>query len=238
VRVGADSYATRISSEAKYYKKPRSQMMEAIKKIIKLISIVIVPVGGLLFANQYYTLGQGLIEAALRTVAALVGMIPEGLVLLSSIALAVGVIRLARQKTLVQELYCIEQLARADILCLDKTGTITEGQMEVAEVVPLAAHQEGLVDSALCALVGALGAENPTMAAIALSYPAAHHWEAERVMPFSSERKWSGAVFAGQGAFAVGAPEVILQEGLARWQDRITAAAKEASGSCFWPRGI
>lgn len=211
-KVGADNYAARISKEAKYYKKPVSQMMDAIKLIIKTVGIAIVPVGGLLYYKQYLVLGQGASEAALRTVAALVGMIPEGLVLLTSMALAVGVVRLAKRKTLVQELYCIEQLARVDVLCLDKTGTITEGNMEVAEVITLAQEEESRIDTILCALVGALGEENPTMAAISQSYPAARHWQVERIMPFSSERKWSGAVFAAKGTFVVGAPEMILRE--------------------------
>lgn len=226
-RVGAENYAARISMEAKYYKKPQSQMMDAIRKIIKMVSIVIVPVGGLLFYNQFFALEQGLYEAALRTVAALVGMIPEGLVLLTSMTLAVGVVRLAKKRTLVQELYCIEQLARADVLCLDKTGTITEGNMEVVDVVPLQKEREGLIDGALCALVGVFNAKNPTMSAISQSYPATYHWKAERVMPFSPERKWSGALFAGQGAFIIGAPEVILQKKFSHIQEQASVVARE-----------
>ena len=138
VHVGHENYAAKISAEAKQHKKVNSEIMNSLNSIIKFVSCVIFPVGALLFARMFFS-GEGvaLDQAILSTVAALVGMIPEGLILLTSTVLAVAVVRLAKSKVLVQQLYCIETLARVDTLCLDKTGTITTGAMEVAAVVPV-----------------------------------------------------------------------------------------------------
>jgi len=133
-KVGENSYASKITSEVKKRKKVNSEIMKSLDKIIKYIAIVIVPIGIILFLKQMYVLNYGLKKSIVSTVAAVIGMIPEGLYLLTSIALAVSVIRLGKKKVLVQELHCIETLARVDIICLDKTGTITEGKMNVREV--------------------------------------------------------------------------------------------------------
>ena len=138
VHVGAENYAAKISAEAKQHKAVNSEIMNSLNRIIRFVSFVIFPLGALLFARQHFLGGVETNGAILSTVSALVGMIPEGLILLTSTVLAVAVVRLAKSKVLVQQLYCIETLARVDTLCLDKTGTITTGAMEAAAVVPVA----------------------------------------------------------------------------------------------------
>ena len=143
--VGKDNYAATIMKDAKTFKKHKSQLRDSINFIIKTIGIIIIPVGILLFSKQFFLTESTLPQAIVSTVAALLGMIPEGLVLLTSVALAVGSINLAKRKTLVQELYCIETLARVDTLCLDKTGTITEGNMQVERIQALNADEKEIL---------------------------------------------------------------------------------------------
>ena len=133
--VGKDNYTAKIGSDTKYIKPISSEIMQSLNRIIETISFLIVPVGILLFSRQLYLEGNNLTQAVVNTVAALIGMIPEGLVLLTSTVLAVSVIRLSQRKVLVQDLYCIETLARVDTLCIDKTGTITTGEMEVVDTI-------------------------------------------------------------------------------------------------------
>ena len=142
----------------------------------------------------------------------MIGMIPEGLILLTSVVFAVSVIRLSKYKTLVQDLYCTESLARVDVLCLDKTGTITEGTMQVDEIIPLEGCTEAEMAEALTALVGALSDDNPTYNAVKAQFSGETLWRAGAVVPFSSARKWSGAVFEGRGTYVMGAGEFILHE--------------------------
>lgn len=208
--VGAESYAARITVDAKKHKKPNSELMNALNKIIRAVGIGIVPVGLLLFLKQWLLLRLPLQEAVPSTVAALIGMIPEGLVLLTSVAMAIGVIRLGRYKTLVQELYCIETLARVDVLCLDKTGTITEGDMLVKDVVLL--KPDAPATEALGALAASLQDDNATFRAICEAFDANRDWICTGTVPFSSQRKWSGADFETYGSFVMGAPEFILRE--------------------------
>ncbi len=210
--VGADNYAAQITSKAKYLKKPNSEIMEWINKIIKWISFIIIPVGLMLFAKQYFISGVELGQAVISTVAALIGMIPEGLVLLTSVVLAISVLRLARRKTLVQELYSIETLARVDTLCLDKTGTITEGTMQVDAIVPLCPITQRQTEDAITALVDTLNDENPTSAALRQIGGNPPQWQCTGTVAFSSARKWSGASFEGVGSFLLGAGEFILKD--------------------------
>ena len=226
-QVGKNSYAARISAEAKYYKKPVSQMMRAIGKIIKTISIIIVPIGAVLFYNQYIVQKQPINGALLRTVAALVGMIPEGLVLLTSMAFALSVIRLTKRRALVQELYCIEQLARIDVLCLDKTGTITQGDMEVVDTGLLTDISQKETADILCALARAIGPENPTMEAITQKYADESDWQVQAVTPFSSERKWGSVQFWDRGIYVLGAPEFVWKKGDPAGQESMQQAAEE-----------
>ena len=148
IRVGSDNYASRITSEAKEYRRHNSDLRNSLNVILKFISIIIVPIGALLFYKQYWLGGETLRNSVVSTVAGVLGMIPEGLILLTSVTLTIGAMKLALRKTLVQELYCIETLAKVDVLCLDKTGTITEGSMKVEEIVPLCNTVEPGIDDA------------------------------------------------------------------------------------------
>lgn len=230
VHVGGENYAAKISAEAKQHKKVNSEIMNSLNGIIKFVSFVIFPVGALLFARQFFS-GEGveLNNAILSTVAALVGMIPEGLILLTSTVLAVAVIRLARAKVLVQQLYCIETLARVDTLCLDKTGTITTGAMEVASVEPLPGADGGELHRALASLAAADEDPNETAQAIAAHCAAAglEPLPASRVVPFSSDKKWSGAAFEGC-AYVMGAGKFVLGDAFAAVEERAAALSATA----------
>lgn len=208
VAVGADAYANKIAAGATKPKKRRSEMMDAINKIISAISVCILPFALVLFSKALFVAGQDLQYSVTSTAAAIIGMIPEGLVLLTSIALALSSIRLARKNTLCQDLYCVENLARVDVLCLDKTGTITTGNMQVIEVVRL--DKSFSADAALAAMAGALGAENQTMAAIARKFPHSGNVHCVKVEPFSSARKRSAAQFDEYGTLVLGAPSFVL----------------------------
>lgn len=210
--VGADNYANQITNSAKYVKRPNSEIMFWINRIIKWLGIALLPIGILLFCKQYFLTDSGLQDTVVSVVAALVGMIPEGLVLLTSVVLAVSVIRLSSHKTLVQELFCIETLARVDTLCLDKTGTITEGSMQVDELLPLAGTETRYAEDALASLASSLTDSNPTFLAIQAHFSKAPGWHCVETRPFSSARKWSGASFADMGTFVMGAAEFILKE--------------------------
>lgn len=205
--LGADSFAGRMTNGAKYLKKPQSKMMDSINLILKIIGVCIIPIMGILLYNSIYVTGQSFDRAVTSTVAAIIGMIPEGLVLLSSVVLAVSTIRLAQKQTLVQDMYCIETLARVDVLCLDKTGTITEGIMAVDDVKLLT---DKAADEALTALMNALDDRNPTFNALKQRWNGESNWKAEQVLPFSSARKWSGAYFGQKGSYILGAAEFIL----------------------------
>ncbi|MCI8372308.1 MAG: HAD-IC family P-type ATPase [Lachnospiraceae bacterium] len=205
-KVGEESYVNQIASSAKYMKKVNSEIKSSVMKIIKMVSIAIFPTAILLFLNQMTLNGASLQNAVVNTVAALLGMIPEGLVLLTSVVMAVSVVRLARKKTLVQQMYCVETLARVDVFCLDKTGTLTEGTMRLVESEALSELE---FDEALAELMGAMKEGNATFEAINQCYHK-EEWTVKEVIPFSSERKWSGAVFENQGIYVLGAPEFVL----------------------------
>lgn len=204
--VGEQNYATSILKDAKQLKKHKSELRDSINFIIKYIGIAIIPIGILLFLKQYYLLEYGFADAIIPTVSALIGMIPEGLVLLSSIALALGSIHLAKQHTLVRELYCIETLARVDTLCLDKTGTITKGAMQVETIVQF---NESDVEAILARMLAVLEDDNSTAQAIRCYIePAQEIPTALAAIPFSSERKYSAVSFE-DGTYAMGAYEYI-----------------------------
>ena len=226
--VGSENYASKISAQAKYIKKVNSEILYTLNKIIKVLTFIILPLALLMFWRQYSlpptepgltgvsvlgVIDAHLIQAVVSTVAAVTGMIPEGLILLTSTVLAVSVIRLSQHKVLVQELYCIETLARVDVLCLDKTGTITEGCMEVADYVPFGdkAEKETIAD-VLCGLVNALDDTNATFMALKEKFGGSSAMQSDRAVPFASEKKWSGAHFVNQGSYIMGAAEFILGE--------------------------
>lgn len=209
IHVGAENYTAKISAEAKYIKKVNSEIMNFINKIIKYISIAIVPIGILLFFSQ---IDNGTFrDTTIHVVAALIGMIPEGLVLLTSTVLAISVIRLSKYNVLVQELYCIETLARVDTICLDKTGTITKGEMEVSKLVPLNGNSMSDITDALGLMSYHMDSDNQTMEAISKKYARRNDYKVLEIVPFSSQSKWSGISFEGV-SYVLGAPEILLND--------------------------
>ena len=287
IHVGSDNYASRITSEAKEFKRHNSELRNSLNAILKVISIIIVPLGAMLFYKQYYFVGDSIRDSVVNMVAAVLGMIPEGLVLLTSVALTLGALKLAQKKTLVQELYCIETLARVDTLCLDKTGTITEGTMCVESVESYPPVYDEISDetsgnktapgewnnngtkssdltegsaateaSAVSAaeaiakedgssilllqeesetgakkhrqedtakireiehimgnLLSVLKDQNATADALRARFKVAQDMELDHVIPFSSDRKYSGAAFKDAGTYLMGAAQFIFSEG-------------------------
>lgn len=259
VHVGADNYSAKLTKEAKTFKIHESELRNVINLILKIISIIIVPLGAAVFYKQFVIVGNSFRDAVVNSVASILGMIPEGLVLLTSVALTVGTIRLAQRKVLVQELFCIETLAHVDVLCLDKTGTITSGDMSVEKVLPLSAgstmtvsegkwqsptlsvpdvkdmvpppHPEVVPDEeeedgffeadqltpelsdALGNLMRVSTDSNATAEALRAFAPARDNWQAESVIAFSSDRKYSGASFKNKGTYLIGAAQFLFPHG-------------------------
>jgi len=224
-KVGSETYAARLSKMAKYFKKPNSEIMTTLKKIIKIVSIIIIPVSAVVFYNQYNNLQNTLDEALVQTVAAVLGMIPEGLMLLTSTVLAVSVIRLSKRKILVQELYCIETLARVDVICLDKTGTLTSGEMTVVESISLSDEY----DAQDCAIniIKATSDKNQTALAFLKKYKQKNEERVIKAYPFSSKYKYSGAVFEGLGFFALGAPDFVIKNRESEIFERVMTLSKK-----------
>ncbi len=262
IHVGKDNYAAQITSEAKEFKRHNSELKNSLNAILKVISIIIVPLGALLFYKQYYVVGNTFKDSIVSMVAGVLGMIPEGLVLLTSVALTLGALVLANKKTLVQELYCIETLARVDTLCLDKTGTITEGTMCVERVeawgevsqnrdtdeIPTEDEDEPKVvltkekqpenpetstevvsaensagsteqpdlheiENMMANLMYVLKDQNATIDALRKRFPAKSSMTLEHIVSFSSDRKYSGAVFEDNGTYLMGAAQFLFPEG-------------------------
>lgn len=267
IHVGKDNYAAQITSEAKEFKRHNSELKNSLNAILKVISIIIVPLGALLFYKQYYIVGNTFKASVVSMVAGVLGMIPEGLVLLTSVALTLGALVLANKKTLVQELYCIETLARVDTLCLDKTGTITEGTMCVERVEPWdesllrnltedkeepdeggmlqdqeiqpenaetqnpdtgsqteADQAENIdemtalqdiheIEDMMGNLMYVLKDQNATIDALRKRFPTKTSMTPEHIIPFSSDRKYSGAVFEDRGTYLMGAAQFLFPEG-------------------------
>lgn len=270
IHVGKDNYASQITSEAKEFKRHNSELRNSLNAILKVISIIIVPIGALLFYKQYYMVGVSFRDSIVSMVAGVLGMIPEGLVLLTSVALTLGALVLANKKTLVQELYCIETLARVDTLCLDKTGTITEGSMCVERVEPCTwktfqtedqeettsslekkkdevseeilkeegeAQKEEPVDQdalgieeieeIMCSMMNELHDENATANALRKRFPAKASMKCHHVIPFSSDRKYSGAVFQEEGTYLMGAAQFLFPEENQKIADYVQKYAEE-----------
>ena len=210
-RVGRDSFAAGLTEEARKFHLTNSELRDAINAFIRTISFLLLPVGLLLLWSQVVRAGLPIQAAVRGTIAGVITMVPEGLVLLTSIAMAVSVIRLAQKRVLVQDMPAVEVLARVDTVCVDKTGTLTEPGMRVRDVVRLAdASTAELIR--LEDVLGAMGASesnpNPTLEAIADAYPAPG-WTVTGTVPFSSSRKWSAATFEGFGMWVLGAPEIV-----------------------------
>lgn len=220
--VGHGSFVKQLAHSAKQNRRSASQLLTIINRIIKVLTFAIIPLGAALFIAAMLR-GQSQTRAILGTVASMVGMIPEGLVLLTSVALAAGAFTLGRHHVLVRELPAIEALARVDVLCLDKTGTITNGQLQLDRVEPLGTMTQQAAQTRLAQLVAATGDDNETAQAIqaTLGTPSVTPGQ---VLPFSSGRKWSGAVLDGQ-ATIMGAPEFIFETVPAAVKQRIQTLA-------------
>ena len=209
-KVGSNTYSSKLADEARKFKVINSELQNSISKVIKLLLILIVPLGGVLTATQILFVNLGWRDALLGVVSGIVGMIPEGLVLLTSATFIVSVVRLAKYDTLVQQLSATEVLARVDVLCVDKTGTITEGRFNLAEVVVLGGRDKKEIDVVLGTLVHNLPSKNPTQRAILEKYEDNPDIGILEKVPFSSKRKWGGIIMEGHGAWVLGAPEILL----------------------------
>ena len=238
--IGEENYTAKISSGAKYVKKVKSEIMTSLNQIIKILTFAIIPIGILFFANQLRIPGNTYQSAVVKSVAAIIGMIPEGLVLLTSTVLAVSVIRLSKSKVLVQELYCIETLARVDTLCLDKTGTLTEGKLQVEKIIPI--MQEELLEKSsinskksentqntntirnsenlqiILNLFAKFSPDSNTTIEAIRNFCTKNktkidkNYQLNQAVPFSSEKKWSGISITNNGSYVLGAPEFVLKQ--------------------------
>ncbi len=210
-KVGREAYAAKLAEEASKFTLVKSELRSGINKILQFITYLLWPTGLLIIYTQLFTTNVGWRESVLRMVGALVPMVPEGLVLMTSIAFAVGVIRLGRRQCLVQELPAIEGLARVDVVCADKTGTLTENGMRLAEVTPVG---PGDGSHRVAEVLAAMAADDPrpnaSMQAIAEAYPNSPGWTATATAPFKSATKWSGVSYGEHGNWLIGAPDVLL----------------------------
>ena len=204
--VGADAHARQIAAEARRFTLARSELMDGINRILRYVTWAIIPVAVMLLISQLHA-RESISDAVSGTVAGLVGMVPQGLVLLTSISFGVGAVALARRNVLVQELPAIEALARVDVVCFDKTGTLTDGSIVFDELERV---DDSLpVEAALGALADDENA-NATLAAIGRAFPRPEGWTRQSAIPFSSARKWSAATFVDRGTWVLGAPEMVL----------------------------
>lgn len=216
--VGENNYANTIVKAAKAHKKTKSEIRDSIDKIIKVISMVVLPLGILMFLKQWMVLDLSLKDAVVKTVASMVSMIPDGLVLLASGVMAISIVKLSKENAIVEELFSIESLARVDVLCLDKTGTITEGRMNLEAVI---SADNGEFEQPLREYVGAARDENATMQAIKKKYEESTAWDVQEVIPFSSKRKWGAIAFANNENYILGAPEILLGREYELYKERL-----------------
>lgn len=225
IHVGKDNYATKIANEAKIHKPFTSELVSSIRKVAKFTSIVIVPLGLILFAEAFFFGNGQLKSSVVASAAALLGMLPKGMVLLIMIALATAVAKLAKKEVLVQDMYSVETLAHVDVICLDKTGTITEGKMKLQETKILdSAYQENFSEI-IGSYLNNSSDNNITMQAIRNHYQTATTYTASDVISFSSERKWGAMVLDSVGVIALGAPERLFKE--SELPEDIASAQKE-----------
>ena len=218
--VGAESYASKLTAEAQAngHKVARGEMMRSLDKLIKFIGVALIPIGAVLIWKQHWVLGLTMKETVDSTVAALIGMIPEGLYLLTSVALAVSMMRLARRKVLTRDMNCIETLARVDVLCVDKTGTITESTMQADDPLPLA--ENAPVSEILAAFYAGEQPDNDTGRALTARFgQGSTPWLAVRSIPFNTAYKYSAKDFGAHGCYVVGAPDVLAGSRAAEFAD-------------------
>lgn len=209
-KVGEDCYTAKLAAKAKRYQKPKSELLNSLNTIIKVIGVIIIPLAVLTFLSVYKSEGT-ITDAIQYTAGSAIGMIPAGMFLLTSVALAVGVIKLAAKRTLVQDLYSIEMLARADVLCLDKTGTITDGTMKVYSVVQIGNGVEHNIGDVMGSMLTALDDNNLTSRALATHFGYSKEYTAKTILPFNSTRKLSGVTFKNGMTYAYGAPEFVMK---------------------------
>ncbi|EGO8988132.1 HAD family hydrolase [Enterococcus faecalis] len=212
IHVGAENYAVKITQEAKVHKPIQSELVNSIRKVSKFTSWVIIPLGIILFVEAFWLRDAGIKTSVVASSAALLGMLPKGLVLLISIALTTGVIKLAKKRILVQDMYSIETLAHVDTLCLDKTGTITEGKMKVQKAIILHDKYEELFPHIIGSYLSESTDNNITMQAIRDHYEVSNRFGAKEVLAFSSERKWGAIEFPEIGTVYLGAPERLVDD--------------------------
>lgn len=213
--VGSESYAAKLAAEARRnVRSTKSEMMLSLTKLITVVGIALIPLGIILFLRHFLSVFQGLPlrDSVESTVSALIGMIPEGLYLLTSVAIAASCLKLSRKRVLVQDMNCIETLAHVDVLCVDKTGTITEPTMEVTDVYPLNSERFSYddIEKILAAFYHGEEPDNETARAMGQQFAGETTWHAVKRMAFSSSTKWSGADFGENGRYVVGAPEFIM----------------------------
>ena len=223
-KVGADSYISQLTLEAKAMQQgEQSEMIHSLDKLVKIVGIALIPIGIILFVQSYFYNHDSFRQSIISMVAAVIGMIPEGLYLLASVALAVSAMRLASKKVLLHDMKSIETLARVNVLCVDKTGTITEDSMCVSEVAKAKAYDEEKMPD-LNRMIGdfvkGMDADNSTMCAMKEHFTEHSDKVPEKVIPFSSTVKYSGVIFKDQ-AYVLGAPEFVLREDYTKYQGRI-----------------
>lgn len=212
IHVGENNYVNKISSDAKYIKENNSVIYNSFKTMVQILSFIIIPLGAALFCNQYLIIGSSIGNSIINTVAALIGMIPNGLVLLTSSVMAVSVIRLSKQKVLVQQLYCIETLSRVNVICLDKTGTITTGNMKLHDIIPNNNYTKEEFSKIILKIVNGLDDNSSTFKAIRDKYQDKIKQEVIDTIPFSSERKFSALQIKNDYSYYIGAYEYIVKD--------------------------
>ncbi len=211
--VGGEAYAARLQAQARRFSLIRSELQQGTNQILRLVTWVMIPAALLLVLSLFFRSRDPLQDAVRESAAGVSAMVPEGLVLLTSLAFTMGAVRLARRRVLVQELAAIEGLARVDVLCVDKTGTLTQPGMRVVGTEVLPGWTDARIGEAVAALVTADEARNGTMRALAARYDKEPGWTVRSRVPFSSARKWSGVSFADQGSWLLGAPSVLSRGG-------------------------
>ncbi len=223
-KVGDDNYSAKLAAKAKEYTKPKSELLRSLKLIIGCIGVIIIPLAALTYLNNIKISGSVAISIT-KTAGSIIGMIPAGMFLLTSVALAVGVVKLAKKKTLVQDLYSIEMLARTDVLCLDKTGTITDGTMKVKEVVNFINPQKFTAKEIIGSMLDALEDNNMTSQALALSFGRNKLLSPKILLPFSSANKLSAVTFK-EGTYIMGAPEFVYRKHNTTIEEKVKRYAK------------
>lgn len=208
-KIGINNYIQQLAASAKKYKKPKSELFNSLKLIVKVIGILIVPITILMYINSATQPGSDIVSVITTTAGSTIGMIPAGMFLLCSVSLTVSVIKLAHKKALVQDLYCVEMLARVNVLCLDKTGTITDGTMKVFNCVQLTTSDH-TIKRIMGSMLSALGDNNQTSQALINYFGFNKELTPVATIPFSSSRKLSAVTFEGAGTYIMGAPEFVL----------------------------